>query len=166
VRRQPENRSKEQRYGGKRLSAEVDSLLTSFYEAEMMIESVHPGETSMEPIFNVFAQTVGWLEGGVAFGDDGHPVALIDHGSVFAAGSGRYLLGCIVASLGGSDPSAVRPTLRGTRRPPEVLSYATPCPVRHAAPPQPTKPLLNRSSLEWDRFVAGCEAKWPWETRL
>jgi hypothetical protein len=139
-------------------------------------------ETRIEPIFDFLSETVGWLQGDTAFSDAGRPVAFIRDGSIYAAGSGHYLgrfecgvfrerLGCIVAFTHEACRSTVLPSQSnmvstGTRRPPSIQTRSVPGRVHQGVPPSIlAKPLLNRSSLEWDRFVAGCEAQWPWETR-
>ena len=134
-------------------------------------------ERQMEPIFNFFAQTVGWLEGEVAFGADGRPVAFIHEGAVFAAKNGHYLgqsdegvfrdrLGCIVAFLRETRWYTSLTTSPGTPIPPSVQSRAMPGRAHLPADlPHRAEPLLNESSLDWERFVTGCEAQWPWKTR-
>lgn len=131
----------------------------------------------MEPIFDFCAQTVGWLEDEIAFSSEGRPTAFISHGAVFAAENGHYLgqsdggvfrdrLGCIVAFVRGSVPCAALTTPQDVRPAPSVQSRALP---EHSAvpagPPRRAEPLLNKSSLDWERFVLGCEAHWPWKTR-
>ena len=131
----------------------------------------------MEPIFNFFAQTVGWLEGEIAFGSDGRPVAFIHGGAVFVAKNGHYLgrfddgvfrdrLGCIVAFLQRTRWFSCLTTSPGTPTVPSIQSRAVPGRAHLPAdPPHRAEPLLNDSSLSWDRFVTGYEAQWPWETR-
>jgi len=131
----------------------------------------------MEPIFNFRAQIVGWLEDEIAFGNDGCPVAFIQDGAVFAAKNGHYLgqsdsgvfrdrLGCIVAFVRGSAPCATFTTPQDMRPAPTIQSRAVPGPAPvPAGPPHRADPLLNKSSLDWERFVTGCEAHWPWKTR-
>lgn len=131
----------------------------------------------MEPIFNFFAQSVGWLEDEIAFSDDGCPVAFIAGGAIFAAKNGHYLgqyedgvfhdrLGCIVAFIRGVRWYTALRVLECARTPPRSQSrIVSDCTHLPAAPPYRAKPLLNRSSLDWERFVTGCEAHWPWKTR-
>ena len=131
----------------------------------------------MEPIFNFFAQSVGWLEDEIAFSDDGYPVAFIADGAVFAAKNGHYLgqfadgvfhdrLGCIVAFMRKTRWYTDLTVSECTRTPPGVQSRVVSGRTRlPAAPPHRAEPLLNRSSLDWERFVTGCEAHWPWEIR-
>jgi len=131
----------------------------------------------MEPIFNFRAQTVGWLEGEIAFSGEGRPAAFISHGAVFAAADGHYLgqsdggvfrdrLGCIVAFVRGSALGAALTTTPDMRPAPIAQSHDLPDPVPvPAGPPHRAEPLLNKSSLNWERFVSGCEAHWPWKTR-
>jgi len=131
----------------------------------------------VEPIFNFRAQTVGWLVDGTAFSGEGRHTAFIHEGSVFAAPSGHYLgqsdggvsrdrLGCVVAFVRGSAPCAALTTPQDLRPPPSARSRAQ---AGHglvpAGPPHRAAPLLNKSSLDWERFVSGCEAHWPWKTR-
>jgi len=131
----------------------------------------------MEPIFNFRAQIVGWLEGEIAFNGNGYPMAFLSGGAVFAVDSGHYLgqsdsgvfrdrLGCIVAFVRGSAPCAALTTPQETRPPPCIQSRALPdhSPVPTSSPHR-AEPLLNKSSLDWERFVTGCEAHWPWKTR-
>ena len=143
----------------------------------MMAEGVQDKGGRAEPIFDFLAQTVGWLEGEVAFSEDGHPVAFIHGGAVFAAKNGHHLgqfddgvfrdrLGCIVAFVRGSTLYTALTTPQEVRAPPSVQSRAVPGRAHLPAdPPHRAEPLLNDSSLSWDRFVTGCEAQWPWETR-
>lgn len=136
----------------------------------------------MEPIFNFFAQTVGWLEDEIAFSEKGCPVAYLAGGAVFAAKNGHYLgqyedgvfhdrLGCIVAFRRGVwwCPALTKLELTApecARTPPSVHSRAVSGRTHlPAAPPHRAKPLLSRSSLDWERFVTGCEAHCPWKTR-
>ena len=132
----------------------------------------------MEPIFDFLAQTVGWLEGGIAFSGDGHPVAFIDDGEVFAAQDGHYLghfadglfrdrLGCIVGFIKGASRSPVLPMPMSAPKSPTVQSRAVPGRAfLPTAPPRLAKPLLNRSSLGWERFVTGCAALEPGKAQL
>lgn len=148
-----------------------------------MIESVQQNRGQIEPIFNFLSQTVGWLEDGIAFSNEGRSVAFINGGDVFAAQNGHYLgtfddglfrerLGCIVACTRRACRSTVLPSQvnmvpNGAWIPPSIQSRLVPGRTHSAdAPPLSAKPLLNRSSLDWNRFVTGCEAQWPWDTRL
>ena len=131
----------------------------------------------MEPIFNFFTQTVCWLEGKIAFSNDGRPIVFIKNEAVFAVKNGYYLgqfndgvfrdrLGFIVAFHRGAwwRKSHAKPQVG--RMPPRIQSRAVP--VRAylpASPPRPARPFLSRSTLDWKRFVMGCEAKRPWKTR-
>ena len=131
----------------------------------------------MEPIFNFFAQTVGWLEGEIAFGSDGRPVAFIHGEAVFVAKNGHYLgqfddgvfrdrLGCIVAFLQRTRWFTCLTTSPGTPTVPSIQSRAVPGRAHlPTAPPHRGEPLLKTSSLDWERFVTGCEAQRPWKTR-
>lgn len=143
----------------------------------MMAEGVQEEEGRVEPIFDFLAQTVGWLEGEIAFGNDGRPVAFIHEGAVFAAKDGHHLghfhegvfrdcLGCIVAFVRGSTLYTALTTPQDARVPPNVQSRAVP--GRAHLPAEPTRranPLLKTSSLDWEGFVTGCEAQRPWKTR-
>lgn len=130
----------------------------------------------MEPIFNFLGQTVGWLEDGIAFSNDGQPVAFIQEGFVFVARNGHYLghfhkgvfrdrLGCIVAFIRGTRWFTTLTTVPDARPAPSVQSRAV---LGRTRRPEDTpclaEPLLNKSSLDWERFVMRCEAHWPWET--
>ncbi len=131
----------------------------------------------MEPIFNFFARTVGWLEDGIVFSDKGYPVAFLASEAVFAANSGHYLgqyedgvfhdrLGGIVAFRRGVWWCSALTERECARTPPRVRSRAVSGRTHlPAAPPHRAKPLLNRSSLDWERFVTGGEAHCPWKTR-
>ena len=143
----------------------------------MMAAGVQDKGGRAEPIFDFLAQTVGWLEGEVAFSEDGHPVAFIHDGAVFAAEDGHHLgqfadgvfrdrLGCIVAFVRGSTLYTALTTPQEVRAPPSVQSRAVPGRAHlPAAPPHRGEPLLKTSSLDWERFVTGCEAQRPWKTR-
>ena len=131
----------------------------------------------MEPIVNFCSQTVSWIGGAVVFSTEGLPVAFIRRGSVFAAkdcarlgqfddGVFRDRLGCIVASFPGKWWSRGCPTPHGMLRPPSVQFFQMPdCAGLPTAPCRLTEPLLSRSTLNWECFISGHEARQPWKTR-
>jgi len=131
----------------------------------------------MEPIFDFRAQTIAWLDGETAFSAEGRPAAFIRHGAVFAAQDGHYLgqsdggvfrdrLGGIVAFVRGSAPGAALTPPPDVRPAPSAQSRDLPEPAPiPAGLPHRAKPLLNKSSLSWERFISGCEAHLPWNTR-
>ena len=143
----------------------------------MMAEGVQDKGGRVEPIFNFLAQTVGWLEGEIAFGSDGRPVAFIHGEAVFVAKNGHYLgqfddgvfrdrLGCIVAFLQRTRWFTCLTTSPGTPTVPSIQSRAVPGRAHlPTAPPHRGEPLLKTSSLDWEHFVTGCEAQRPWKTR-
>lgn len=129
-----------------------------------------------EPIFNACGYLVSWMEDGIIF-EDGYPIAFLDHCSVYIAKNGHYIghfddgvfrdrLGCVVGFVHGASRCVGQPQPHDSRAAPPVRSRVVPGRDRlPAAPPPPAKPLLNHSSLSWDRFIAGCAPSWPWETR-
>ena len=131
----------------------------------------------MEPIFDFRAQTIAWLDGGAAFSAEGRPAAFIRHGAVFAAQDGHYLgqsdagvfrdrLGCVVGFVRGSAPGAALTPPPDVRPAPSAQSRDLPEPAPiPAGLPHRAKPLLKKSSLSWERFISGCEAHLPWNTR-
>ncbi len=71
----------------------------------------------VEPIFDFLAQTVGWLEGEVAFSEDGCPVAFIHGGAVFAAKNGHHL-GTSTTACSATVWAASWPSSEGVRSTP------------------------------------------------
>ena len=129
----------------------------------------------MSRIFDFSGLTVGWVENDTLYDCQGHPVAFIHQGSVFAARCGQYLgrfddgafrdsLGCITGRTSAATHSAAFPLPKEKSSPPPVMLRS----VRGALPPPATvpetaPPLLNRSALSWAQFLEGFQAKWPWE---
>ena len=144
---------------------------------KMKTEDTQEKKAGMEPTFNFFGQTVCWLEGKVAFSNDGWPVAFIKNGAVFAAKNGHYLgefsdgvfrdrVGSIVAFRRNVWWCRVRVTPKSAKIPPTVQSRMVPGRAHLPASSPPAFPLLNRSRLDWKRFARGVVAKYPCKTRL
>ena len=136
----------------------------------------------MEPIFSFSSsqpatQPVCWLEGDTAFSREGQPVAFIDKGAVFAVKDCRYLgqfdrgvfrdrLGCIVAFPQNVWWSRVHAPCHGEWTPPHIQRDSVPCrSPREALPARIGEHSLRRSTLNWDRYLLGCDAVQSWKTR-
>ncbi|MGI4788334.1 MAG: 4-fold beta flower protein [Janthinobacterium lividum] len=135
----------------------------------------------MEPIFSFSnpllpMQPVCWLEGDTAFSRNGLPAAFVNKGAVYASKTCRYLgqfdhgvfrdhLGCIVAFPRNVWWSRIPRPCQGEWTP-HIHLVAPPCRVsRESLPARIEEHLLRRSTLNWDSYILGCEAKQEWATR-
>jgi hypothetical protein len=132
---------------------------------------------SVDTIFDDQGQAVSWMKDGVIFNADGSPAAFIEHKCVFSGETGDYLglfdhnlfhdrLGCIVAFTQQAKRSFYLPRPHAGQTPPVLHPRPLPARACHAAAPfNLAKPLRDHSTLNWEQYLKGCEAQWPWETR-
>ena len=130
----------------------------------------------MELLFNFSSKPVCWLDGNTAFSRNGRPQAFVDRGAVFSV-SGCYLghfahglfrdrLGCVVAFPRNVWWSRVPVSLQSSWTPPDIQAHTVPPHAsRETRPFNLVAPSLRQSSLTWERYLLGCDAKSYGKTR-